>query len=504
MRDKRTFKLPPGVMKGASPADAQSRWYDTSLVRWVDGRLQPFGGAIDLGLQTASPIRRILTWADNAGIVRTALLCEQNLYVIENGTLLDISPTVPIAPPASLAPIGGYGDGLYSDDGTYGTPRPASATRLSTGNAYSLANWGQTLVAMTSADGRLLQWDPAHESSPAAAVSGAPINNRCFVVTPERYVMIFGSANDPRHFQWCDQENINSWAVGTLTGTAGEFFVEPSAVISTALSTNSGVLFFTDYSVYLVKYAGAAYVYGFSKVADHATPLSAQCVVEFGNDTMWLSDTGVWIWNGSSVSPMECDLFDWYKTIRNANYARDAAFGFNLVTFPEIFFFFPAGDSQSCDTYIVYNYLDNWWAPGSLKRTAGFGASYNKYPFMAKGQRVYNHEFGQSFPDDENVPYALTGVLNIGQGSSMTVAQAIVDNSDPNETTLYDFYGYHYRVRYDGQEPDEVAMGMASINGYLDPMITARDVQIKVYGSKSNLAWTFGEALLDVRARGSR
>ena len=95
---------------------------------------------------------------------------------------------------------GGYGDALYNDD-TYGTPRTISpiAALDKVPSAYSLDNFGSILYAMTSADGRLLMWDPAVGGpavvQPADAGRGPVPLGRCFVVTNERFIMIFGSAN---------------------------------------------------------------------------------------------------------------------------------------------------------------------------------------------------------------------------------------------------------------------------------------------------------------------
>ena len=57
---------------------------------------------------------------------------------------------------------GGYGDGLYSAE-DYGTPR-SDVTIIPIDmlpNAWTLDNFGQILLAMTSPDSRLLQWDPS-------------------------------------------------------------------------------------------------------------------------------------------------------------------------------------------------------------------------------------------------------------------------------------------------------------------------------------------------------
>ena len=82
--------------------------------------------------------------------------------------------------------------------------RPARRATLSSStgfsDAYSLDNFGSILYAMTSADGRLLMWDPAVGGAavvqPEDAGRGPVPLGRCFVVTNERFIQIFGTAQD--------------------------------------------------------------------------------------------------------------------------------------------------------------------------------------------------------------------------------------------------------------------------------------------------------------------
>ena len=130
------------------------------------------------------------------------------------------------------AALGGYGDGAYNTGppNTYGTARTlgndAAIDRVP--DAYSLANFGAVLLAMTSADGRLLQWNPASAPGTKAAVvtplSGSTVpHGLCFVVTPERFVQVFGSYLDGttfpgggadggsfRRMAWCEQEDYSN------------------------------------------------------------------------------------------------------------------------------------------------------------------------------------------------------------------------------------------------------------------------------------------------------
>ena len=97
---------------------------------------------------------------------------------------------------------GGYGDGVYNSDDPYGWPPDITviAALDKVPSWYSLDNFGTILYAMTSADGRLLKWDPAVGGAAVlqAADSGrGPVpKGRGFVITNERYMMIFATGSD--------------------------------------------------------------------------------------------------------------------------------------------------------------------------------------------------------------------------------------------------------------------------------------------------------------------
>ena len=139
-------------------------------------------------------------------------------------------------------------------------------------NAYSLDNFGSILYAMTSSDGRLLMWDPhvggAAVVQPADTDRGPVPEGRCFVVTNERYIMIFGTAGDgtseggkPNRFAWCDQENPGAWDYSSVTSMAGFLDIEPASPIICAYTTRNGVILFTAKKAYNSQYLGMPYIY---------------------------------------------------------------------------------------------------------------------------------------------------------------------------------------------------------------------------------------------------
>ena len=156
----RPIEIPPGVVATATKKMRSSNWAEVNLCRWVEGQLAPIGGQAQYAYSFASRCRAVHGWYGLDGIHYIAYLCEQNVYVDTGGVLSDITPVDGMVAPVGPG-IGGYSDGEYSE-GLYSTERPSSLIPIDVlPNAWSLDNFGQILLAMTSPDGRLLQWDPS-------------------------------------------------------------------------------------------------------------------------------------------------------------------------------------------------------------------------------------------------------------------------------------------------------------------------------------------------------
>ena len=54
MRERAPIQLPPGVSRAGSEAEMAGRWYETQLVRWVEGVMRPVNGWEKILFETPS------------------------------------------------------------------------------------------------------------------------------------------------------------------------------------------------------------------------------------------------------------------------------------------------------------------------------------------------------------------------------------------------------------------------------------------------------------------
>ena len=422
------------------------------------------------------------------------------------------------------------GDQLMFD--WYGQPRPVDpvAALDKVPSWYSLDNFGSMLYAMTSADGRLLKWDPAvgGKASVQVADSGrGPVPlGRGFVVTNERYVMIFATGSDgtveggkQNRFAWCDQENPGAWDYVNVTSQAGYLDIEPASPIICASTTRNGVVIFTAKKAYNSVYSGMPYIYNYTELGNNCTPWSPQSIANTSSMIVWMSKQGMFSYDGTSILPMNCLVRPWVDKDIDTLQVREQACMVHVGDFNEVWWFFPQNGLTKNSRCIIYSYKEGWWSQGRLARTAGITSSYTAHTIMADDLIAYQHEVPSAYPASVPLPWAETYDLNLNSGARLTtVKQLIPDIAGAVQNILYSLFYRMSRsvsVDYNGNvipaAEQQTPLQQVRSNGYVDFRITGRDVRLKIeVGAPAGqarppvLPVTIGQHLVDSVQRGDR
>jgi len=613
------IEIPPGVVAMPTKKMRSSNWSEVNFVRWREGQLTPMGGQAQLANPTGSPgnyqfasrCRKIHGWYDLTGQYHIAYLCETNLYVDTGGTLVEITPAGGIAAPTGL--VGGYGDDFYSPPAPppdyYGTPRaiPSSVAITKVPDAYSLDNFGSILYAMTSADGRLLMWDPgqgppgvaatiaataaftatsttipmasnpgnviagmsvydltnsqpigtvqswaatspftltltaaaAHASQgaadqlqfgnvavvqPANSGRGPVPKGRGFVVTQERFLMIYGSVQDgttgggsTRRFAWCDQENPGAWDYTNVTSQAGFLDIEPASPIICAIETRSGVLIWTAKKAYVSQFLGIPYVYDYVELSDACTPWSPQSMATTSSLSLWMAEQGVFTFDGTSIMPVPCKVRPWIDDDIDTVAVRELSFAAHLSEFNEWWWFFPQLNSPYNSRAAVYNYKEGTWTQANLSRSAGITSSYTSHPIFADDFVAFQHEVGSAYANYNapvTLPFAESFDLNLVSGSRLTTVKQLIPDveavgADDPVTIANAIANLRYSLFYRNSR----SLGTAELqstpvpvraDGYVDLRTTGRDVRLRIDVGPVIQPFALGQHLIDSVPRGDR
>lgn len=484
--------IPPGQYRNGTDFQASNRWRDANLVRWVEGTMRPVGGWRLRTTVGTTPIRAALGWQDLDGDRRFATATYNKLYVTSaSGTTTDITPASLVAGSASSTVNTGYGGGFYGT-GAYGTARPDSGT-YGEATTWSLDNWGEYLVACSTADGRLLEWQ-LNTANDAAAITNAPTGNLGLVVTEERFLFALGAGGNPRRVQWCDREDNTLWTPAA-TNEAGDLDLQTSGQIMLGIRTRGQTLILTDQDAHAATYQGPPFVYGFQRVGSACGAISRKCAAAADEGVFWMGQRGFHIYAGGAVQDIPCEVNDYVFTDINLTQSSKI-FGMTNQQFNEIWWFYPSGSSQENDRYVVFNYAERHWATGTLDRTAGFDAGVFPYPFMFCDEGcVYEHEVGLAH--DGATPFAETGPISIGNGDQVMAATMLI----PDEKTQGDVQA-RFKTRFHPNDTERT-YGPYSMANPTSVRFTGRQIRMRIEATK--LAdWRVGVMRLDAKPGGLR
>ncbi len=428
------LKIPAGFHRTGTDLDAAGRWRDGSLVRWRDGSLRPIGGwrvNENIASITTNAPRGMHTWESNNGTRYVAAGSYNELFaVVSGGTAYDIAPTDLSTGSESASVNIGYGYGFYGV-GAYGTPRPDTGN-LVAATTWSLDNWGEYLLACSTADGRILEWQLG-TSSKAAVVANAPTNNLGIIVTEERFVFALGAGGNPRKVAFSDREDNTTWTPAS-TNEAGDIELQTSGQIETAIRTRGQTLILTDVDAHTARYIGPPYVYSFQRVGTSCGIISRRAAADVDMGVFWMGNGGFFRFDGNVVSEIPCAVHDYVFGDLNTS-QKSKTWAFTNGQFGEIWWFYCSGSSTEIDRYVAFDYKENHWLIGSLSRTSGASRGVFEYPMlMGQDGAMFDHEVGLSYVDTQT--YTVT-VASVGGGNRF-----ILDGSNYPAITLKRGYTY--------------------------------------------------------------
>lgn len=525
------LQIQPGLKSNGTRYQAKNRWIWGTQMRFHEGDLLPIGGwqhLIDnitsLPTNLTGIPRGTLAWQGLTGGAFLAFGTIEKLYAFIEA-LFDITPVGFIAgSPNSTVTSGGsdYGDDAYNSL-LYGVGT-ASAGDIVDGDVWSLDVFGNFLVgSMFPTDKKLYVWQNL-TGTPAAVAPNSPNASRGVLVTPERFLVALGAANNQRRVQWADRETIDVWAP-TPTNQAGSFDLEGSGRIMAGRRSRGESLIWTDFDLYAMTFVGGNAVYGFQKRGLECGLISPNAVAATPSGFAWMGERSFFQYDGYArplLSEVGQLVFD--------RITKSEKFKVVAVTnreFSEITWYVPTGGSLENNAYVTWNYAENLWMFGALSRTSGFDSQpVTGFPIATDGEEtvlgnnlypVWLMENGTERKDAKgNVvfpPFIESGPFELGDGDKFVhVLQIYPDledfNSPPEGPPIsqpLDQATVLFKVE-DFPQGTERIFGPFSLANPTSVRFNARQVRIRIQQATPDGVplWRLGDLRLDVRAGGKR
>lgn len=394
------FVIPPGIVSDDTYFSSIGRWEDGNNCRPWRGQMQTIGGWVSaISTATTGVCRNILPWTDNDSALNIAFGTNSKLQVAVGGVLYDITPSGLTVGAIDSAPASGYGSGDYGE-GDYGAPGASGLART-----WSLANYGESLMVNPRAD--TIYWWQNNTASPAAALTNAPDNVTCMLVTPERQVVAFGCNEEVGGgfnglcIRGSDIEDPTDWATAS-NNNAFEHILEGGGEIVKALLFGSYVAVWTDNSVYMGQFLGnPGQTYRFDRVGENCGLIAPNAVTIIDQTAYWIGpDLQFRAWTlGQVPQILPCPIRNEFKVNVVADQV-DKIVAATISQYGEIWWHYPDGrDGNENSRYVAVSAISEGlpWFQGIMARTAFVDAGVAASPLgVGPDGAVYFHEIGQT------------------------------------------------------------------------------------------------------------
>lgn len=424
----------------------------------------------------------------------------------------------------------GWGAGSWSR-GAWGS---GATTAVVSGilRLWSQDNYGEDLL-INVRDGGIYYWDrtssTASRAVPLHTLPGADgttptIAKQIMVSDRDRHVIVFGcdseaepGVQDPLLIRFSHQESLTTWA-SEPTNTAGELRIGSGNEIVRAVETKIQTLVFTDTALYTIQYLGPPYVFGLNRVSVGITIIGPGAVRAVDDHAYWMGLEDFYVYNGQ-VQKLPCPLksyvFDDFNDLQSEKVRCSVNSAHN-----EVWWFYPSADSSEIDRYVLYNYVENTWAYGTLARTAWLDRGLNDYP-IASGTDgyLYYHEFGlndgSTQPPSPLNSFLESGDMDLGDGERFAFIRRVLpdvsfgaSSADSPKISMILKARNSAGGEFTGQDGSTVIKSAsAQVEQFTDQIhlrLRGRAFRLRLECNDSGVFWRLGTPRVDVRADGGR
>jgi hypothetical protein len=425
----------------------------------------------------------------------------------------------------------GWGAGLWGAGG-WGELSPFTTENIL--RIWGEDNYGEDLL-FNVRDGGIFYWDTSADTLgtdrataladiPGADATTPTIAKQILVSDTDRHVIVFGcdpldaiGTQDPLLIRFSSQESLTDWTP-TPTNTAGDLRVGAGSEIICAVETRQQTLVFTDTSVHSLQYLGPPFTFGLDQISENTTIISPMAAVAIDDNVFWMGEGDFYVYTGQ-VQKLPCTVRSYvFNDINNS--ALDVCNAAANTAFSEVWWFYPSADSEDCDRYVMYNYIEQSWAYGQLARTAWQDKGININPIAAGTDGyLYLQESGvndgSTNPPSPITSYVLSSQLSLGQGEEFVFLSKIIPDltfdastvDDPSADFILEVRNFPGGAYLQSDTSNVVQTSTTPVEQFTDQAfvrLRGRSFALKVESSTAGTQWRLGTPRVEVRPDGAR
>ena len=381
---------------------------------------------------------------------------------------------------------------------------------------WSMDNWGEDIIANRRGNG-IYYYDIDASSTPSrvawVTANDTPSQVRSILTGNKRHLIAFGCSvyggdYSPMVVRWSDSEDYESW-VPSATTTAGDVILTDGTEIVGAVRSRNAINVWTDNSLWLMQFVGGDSIFAFKQMGTNCGLIAPHAAVDFNGMTLWMGEDNFYAFDGQ-VRNLDCTVKRYiFDRINKTN--KDKVYAGINSEFKEIVWLYPSSETDECDSYVVFNPVENYWVYGT-----GFWTTYSDKNVFTNTITTGTSSSGSSYLYDNEPVSVYTGTGNVALTSYLESATFEIDDGsrimfmdrmipdftmDNSGTLQFSITTKQYPANTSiTKGPFEVTPTTQKI----DLRARGREAAIRVSCDSAGTSWRYGSLRLAVQPDGMR
>jgi hypothetical protein len=261
-----------------------------------------------------------------------------------------------------------------------------------------------------------------------------------------------------------------------------------------------------------MQYVGPPLVYTFQPIGQHTNIVAPQVAASLGSIVVWMGYDNFFTYTGN-VYPLPCEVRDY--VFSNINVSQQFKF-FAAVNrrFDEVWWFYVSSTATEIDSYVMYSFVEQVWAIGSLSRTAWSDEQGDPYPIATDVNGViYAHEYGTDANGVALTPFVISSEQSIQQGDQIgMIRRALPDiffrhnpqagPMPPLQSAMIQFmWRDSSDLPFQSSAPFTVQQNSTD---YIYPRLRGRNIAVQISSNSIGTSWRAGIIRTDIISDGRR
>jgi len=447
--------IPPGFYKNGTPYAKRGRYENGSLARYHDGSYRPIGGWVRRNVSsTDEPIaalvadaddetvRDMIAWRDNSQVLNIVFFSNLKVYHLSAlNVVTDVTPAgyTAINSSKDASSDRGYGLGPYGL-GPYGVTIDLTGGEVTPPDRWYFDTFGEVLLFGAINNDDIYELDLSDLST--SVVTNAPTDNADICITEQRQVFVVGADGDPRRVRASEVEDRTLWTAAT-DNQAINRVLPGDGLLLRCIPVNNQILIIGEKDAHVAQYIGPPYVYSIDQIGVNCGPITPKAAIGAGSFVVWWGRRNFWLYDGS-LQELPCEVIDFLYDDYNPGQVSKIS-TLTISEYSEVWWLYQSSSASEIDSYVAWNYKNNVWHTGRLKRTAGTdkGATTQEIMVDQDGQ-IFNHELAGVYPLNEGDVFVETGPLDIANGEVNMAVRAIYPDTEALSDVSYTLYARQF------------------------------------------------------------